>query len=173
MSTKDTMKAVQTVLDTFGPVMAALPGALEALREQDKAERRLKQLEGDANKLVDQYNAQVALWEKSEADHKARLKAREEESFAQVEKAKAELKDIQAKQCAASKAITDKEKALLTFNSAMEIELSKARADCDAQIAAARKLAQEQIAAIEVEVEAAEKKHTAAVKKLEDLKAKL
>ena len=81
MSTKDTMKAVQTVLDTFGPVMAALPAVMETLGQQDKAERRVKQLQDDANKLVDQFNAQVALWEKSEADHKARLAAREMESF--------------------------------------------------------------------------------------------
>lgn len=173
MSTKDTMKAVQTVLDTFGPVMAAMPAALEALGQQDKAERRLKQLQDDANKLVDQYNAQVALWEKSEAEHKARLAAREMESFTAVEKAKAELKDIQQKQRQATKAITDKEKALLTAQSVIESELAKVRAECDAQITAARKLAQEQIATIEAEVEAVEKRHAAAVKKLEELKAKL
>lgn len=173
MSTKDTMKAVQTVLDTFGPVMAALPAALDALSMQDKAERRVKQLESDANKLVDQYNAQVALWEKAEVEHKARIDAVSSEHATQVSKAQADLKEVQRKVREATKTLEGKEKALLTAQTLMEAELAKVEFEGIAKIEVARKATDAQVASIEAEVEAANKRYAAAAKKLEDLKAKL
>ena len=173
MSPKDTAKAVQTVLDTFGPVMAALPEVIDALGKQDKAERRLKQLEADAGRLVDQYNTQVTLWEAAETDHKAKLAALTSEHVEQLDKAKAMLREVQRKQREANKAIEDKEKALLVAQSVIEDELAKVQAECAKQIQDTKARTAEQIAIIEAQVEAVNKRHAAATKKLEDLKSKL
>lgn len=173
MSTKDTIKAVQAVLDTFGPLVTALPVALDTLVNQDKAERRVKQLEDDANKLVDRFNAQVALWETAEVEHKTRLDAQAREVADQLAKARSDLKDVQAKQRQVTKLLADKDRELLTAQTTMQEKLDAARRQFDAEVAQARQQADEQIASIREAVDVAEKKHAAVVKKLEDLKAKL
>lgn len=173
MSTKDTLKAAQTLQNMFGPVVEALPTLITQLEQTDAAEKQLKKLENEYNSLVTKFNAKADAINKLDADLAKRNDARQAELKAIEANSTAAIKEMQKKQRELTGRINEKQKEL-----AQAEQENTARADamqkmCDAQIEAIQARTAQRIEEMNAATAEVEKKHADTVKKLEALKAKL
>lgn len=173
MATKDTIKSAQSLLDTFGPVVEALPAVITALKDQDSLERRKAQLASEFNALVDAFNAKLADLEKVDADMVARKNARQDEFNKMELEGQAAVKELQTKQRELTSKITAKRKELETAELDTARLVNEARAKLDAEMKALEVEGVARRTELAAATAEAEKKFAATVKKLEDLKAKL
>lgn len=173
MSTKDTIKAAEALLKTFGPIVEAIPAVIAGLERQDQAEKLLAQLQKDYNALVDQYNKKLGEIEQAEVLLQKRFDARQEELNALETTAKDALADLAKKNREMGAKITARTKELDQAQAEATKRVAAIEAECKASEEAMRKASAARVAEIEVATAEAQKKHDDIVKKLEALKAKL
>lgn len=173
MSTKDTLKAADTLLKTFGPVVEALPAIITALSEKSSVEQSIAELERAYERLVAKYNEKVADFDKADAAERVRMDARRAELNALEETAKAALADLAKKNRDMGTKINARQKELGQMQTTFAQEVAAYKELKTAEIEAAKAAAAAKIEEFNLAAAEAQKKHDDIVKKLEALKAKL
>lgn len=167
------IKALQDFMNTWKPVVEAIPAVIQVVTDTEYYEKQKAQVQREIAILVEEFEKTKGIWAKAEADWGGRLA----ELQAQIAVASTAVSDAnaQAKReaAAANKRAKDAEKAADERVVAAVAGAKAAEESAEMSVLAANESARARVAAAESAAEEAEKRYAATLKKLETLKASL
>lgn len=166
-------KKVKHLLDTFGPLVEALPEVLIILEEEQKGKRRLDQLKAD----IQHESGRLDVIQRKLAEA---LSGQEEamnqrvQDYAEMErKGQMEFKELVQKRKVAARKLNEVSRELERARADADKQIENIQMEVEAQCQAAEAAAQLRLLAVEDSIKEAEKRYGDTVKKLERLKSSL
>jgi len=166
-------KKVKHLLDTFGPLVEALPEVLTILEEEQKGKRRLDQLKADVQRESGRLDVVQRKIAEAISGQEEFMNQRTQDYAEMERKGQLEFKEVVQKRKAASRKLNEVSRELERARADADKQLENMRMEVEAQCQAAEAAAQLRLLAVEESIKEAEKRYDDTVKKLERLKNSL